>query len=180
MRLKQSRLGNIRDIPYHRGMRTLHSRKRDDEPIPLTEEGFVKLKDKLSRLKASLPDLIAETARTAAYGDRSENAEYQMAKSTLRRTHRQIWTIEAQLKRIVIIRPRGPSGIVELGSTVVLECEGKERIYQIVGPQETNPEKNRISHKSPLGAALLRHPKGATILLRTEMGIRKYKILDIR
>src|SRR3989338_4352574 len=97
-------------------------RKWDDGPVYLTEEGFRHLREKLARLKNALPDLSAEAQRTAAYGDRSDNAEYKEAKSTLRRTHRQILSIQDQVKRVVIIAS-GPnaSGAVQLGSTVVLE-----------------------------------------------------------
>ncbi len=62
-------------------------KKRDDGPIYLTEEGFQKLKGELAGLKRALPERIAETARTAAFGDRSDNAEYKAAKGILRRTH---------------------------------------------------------------------------------------------
>lgn len=161
---------------------------RDESPIPITEEGFKRLKEKLARLKGPLPELIAETQRAAAYGDRSENAEYQTAKSTLRRTHRQILSIEDQIKRAVIIRT-GPnvSGTVQLGSTVLLEMDsasspqgGEQKTFQIVGPHETNPAKGRISNQSPLGAALINHVKGDTVTIQTGSGSYKYHILEIR
>src|SRR3989344_3804280 len=99
-----------------------------ETPIYLTKEGLDRLRNKLTRLKSSLPDLIAETRRTADYGDRSENAEYKEAKSTLRRTHRQIWATEAQLKRIKIIsQGKNTSGTVELGSAVLLDLPNGEK-----------------------------------------------------
>src|SRR3989338_8596069 len=100
-------------------------RKRNDGPIYLTENGFQLLKEKLARLKRVLPERIAETARTAAFGDRSDNAEYKAAKGILRRTHYQILEIQEQIKRVVIIKPsRNASGTVQIGSTVVLEVNG--------------------------------------------------------
>src|SRR3989338_6076754 len=106
---------------------------RDTSPVHLTQDGFDRLKSQLERLKKSLPGLINETQRTAAYGDRSENAEYKEAKSLLRRTHRQIIGIEDRLKRAVIIA-RGPnaSGSVQIGSTVTLQIKGKKRIFEIL------------------------------------------------
>ncbi len=163
----------------------------------LTEDGLRRLKEKLARLKSSLPALITETARTAAYGDRSENAEYKEAKSALRRTHGQIWNIEARLKRVQIINEgRNVSGVVELGSTLVLETDGsaastssgqagspqagKRITFQILGPHETNPDKGRISHLSPLGAALMHRRKGDAVKIATENGSRIYRILEIK
>jgi len=154
----------------------------DDSPIPLTLEGLTRLKERLSHLKQSLPHLMEEAARTAAYGDRSDNAEYKDAKSTLRRTHRQIWTIEDQLKRVRIVKSRkNTSGKVELGSTVVVESsKGAKSTFQIVGSFETNPAGGRISHLSPLGAALIDHKKGDAVTFKTARGPQEYRILRVR
>lgn len=155
--------------------------KRDDGPIYLTKDGLRRLKEKLTRLKSSLPALIMETARTAAYGDRSENAEYKEAKSQLRRTHNQIWSIEARLKRVQIIdEGKNISGIIGLGSTVVIETSGKQTTFQILGPHETNPDKGCISHLSPLGKALMHRKKGDALKIITENGARVYRVLEIR
>lgn len=156
-------------------------RKYDDGPVYLTEDGLKNRRERLARLKSSLPEIIAEAQRTAAYGDRSDNAEYKESKAILRRTHRQIFNIEDQLKRVTIITSEpNSSGTVHIGSTVVLEENGKQRTFQIVGPQETNPAKGRISHRSPLGAALIDHKKDDTVMLKTENGPRNYRILEIR
>lgn len=155
--------------------------KAIETPIYLTKEGLDRLRNKLARLKNSLPDLITETRRTADYGDRSENDEYKEAKSALRRTHRQIWTIEAQLKRVKIIsQEKNTSGVVKLGSAVLVELSsGEKREYMILDSAETNPGEGRISYKSPLGAALLHRRKGETIRLQTANGIREYKVVEI-
>lgn len=160
--------------------KSLEQIKEGDKPIHLTEEGAAALKEKLARLKASLPHLISEAERTAAYGDRSENAEYKDAKGTLRRTHRQIWSIEDQLKRVVIIKP-GPnaSHTVGIGSTVTVEIDGAKKIFQIVGSHETDPAKGRISFNSPLGTTLMGHKEGDIITLQAANGLRTYRILEI-
>ncbi len=164
-------------------------KKRDDGPVHLTKDGFKHLQEKLERLKRSLPEFINEAKRTAAYGDRSDNAEYKEAKSILRRTHRQILSIEDQIKRAVII-PSGlnTSGKVQLGSTVVLEtiligslqAGGERKTFQILGSHESNPAKGRISYQSPLGSALMNHIKGDTVTIQTAGGYKKYRILEIR
>ena len=154
---------------------------RDESPIYLTPEGLKRLQDKLAHFKKDLPDYISETQRTAAYGDRSDNAEYKEAKSVLRRTHRQILSIEDRLKRAVMITSgRNAKGTVELGSTVLLELKGGVKsTFRILGPQETDPNKGIISHQSPLGAVLINHKKGDIVSLQTPNGIKEYRIIEI-
>jgi len=156
-------------------------KKRDDGPIHITEEGFRRLQERLDRLKASMPNFINETRRTAAFGDRSDNAEYKDAKSTLRRTQRQILSTENQIKRAVIIAS-GPStsGRIQLGSTVVLGINGGQKTFQILGSHETNPALGRISFNSPLGAALMNHAAGDIVTVQAGSGSKEYKILEIR
>ena len=152
---------------------------RDESPMPMTAEALASLKEKLKRLKASLPEQISTTKAAADLGDRSENAEYQISKSRLRGTHRQILMIENQLKRATIIEAN-TSGKVQLGSTVVLESDGKKLTFQILGSFETNPGKGVISDRSPLGSALIGHKQGAEVGVRTEAGEKKYTILEIK
>ncbi len=155
-------------------------RKGDDGPLHITEEGLQRLREKLVQLEDSLPHLASEAQRTADYGDRSENAEYKDAKLNLRRTRGQILNIQYQIKRAVIIKS-GPnsSGTIQIGSTVVLETDGKKKAFQIVGSHETNPEKGRISYKSPLGAALMNHKEDDTVSIQSPSGSREYRILKI-
>src|SRR3989304_4617599 len=97
----------------------------DDSPIHLTDEGLANMREELAHLKRVLPERIAETSRTAAFGDRSDNAEYKDAKGALRRTNYRIFELEDQLKRVIIIKPGvNAQGTVQLGSTVVLETGG--------------------------------------------------------
>ena len=153
----------------------------DDSPIPLTPEGLKLLEDRLAHLKATLPHLIAEAARTAAYGDRSDNAEYKDAKSRLRRAQGQMWDMKEQLKRVQIIdSDKNTSGKIALGSIVVVESEkGIKSTFHIVGPYETDPKEGRISHLSPLGAALMGRRKGEAITFQTARGSQHYRILEI-
>ena len=102
-------------------------RRKVEGPIDITEEGFNQLKEKLAHLKRVMPDYAKETQQAAALGDRSDNAQYREAKSRLTRTHFQIFTLQDQIKRAVVIKPgKNISGKVQLGSTVKLETEGPE------------------------------------------------------
>jgi transcription elongation factor GreA len=163
------------------------------EPVYLTPEGVKRLTARLARLKASLPAAIAETARTSAYGDRSDNAEYKESKGILRRTHGQIFNIEDQLKRVILIPSgTGAAGTIQLGSTVMLEINSKikksdtassaasRKTFRILGSSETDPGRGRISHTSPLGAALLGHVVGDTVNVQTPAGTQVYVIMDVK
>lgn len=158
----------------------------DNGPVPLTPQAHARLKERLARIKASIPTLAAEAGRTADYGDRSDNAEYKEAKSLLRRANSNVLRIEDQLKRVVEIgegNSADSTGIIQLGSTVVLELtssSSKKMTFRILGPYETDPGAGRISHKSPLGAALIGHKKGDLIAIKTELGTREYRILEIK
>ena len=152
----------------------------DDGPIHLTEEAISRLHEKLAQLKRDLPGLISEAARTADYGDRSDNAEYKEAKSALRRANRQILILGDQIKRAVAIKTgKNTAGTVQLGSTVVLEIEGAQKTFQILGPQETDPTRGKISCESPLGALLMGRKANETIQLKSPNGARTYRIVEI-
>src|SRR3989338_4727636 len=128
---------------------------RDEGPIYLTPEAIQRLKDRRAYLNALLPGLASEAQRTASFGDRSENAEYKDAKGKLRGAQREILRITDQLKRAVVIKPSA-NGKIQIGSTVVVQVcvpagapPAPPQTFQIVGPDETSPDKGRISFKSP-------------------------------
>jgi transcription elongation GreA/GreB family factor len=158
------------------------SQMADTGPVHITPEGLKRLHDRLERLKKSLPEVIAEARRTAEMGDRSDNDAYKEAKGILRRTHRQIFAIEDQLKRVIEIPSgKGATGTVQIGSTVALEMDEKEKkTFRILGPFETDPGKGRISHKSPLGAALLGKTPGEHVTIQTPSGTHVYRIIKIQ
>ena len=159
-------------------------------PVYLTAAGIEALQKDLARLKKKLPALAEEASRTAAYGDRSDNAEYKQAKGALRGTRRQIYFIEDQLKRVVAIKPgTNADGTVRQGSVVTLQevggadgAGGKvvEKRFEILGPSETDPTRGRISDQSPLGAALIGRAQGDVIIIKTEKGGKEYRILKIK
>jgi transcription elongation factor GreA len=157
----------------------------NNEPVYLTPEGVKRMEARLARLKQSLPAAIAETSRTSAYGDRSDNAEYKEAKGILRRTHGQIFNIEDQLKRVVLISSgTGAAGTIQLGSTVIVEIKKdgapSRKTFRILGSSETDPSRGRISHTSPLGAALLGHTMDDRVVVQTPSGTQEYKIVDVK
>ncbi len=144
---------------------------QEETVIHLTQAGVDKIQRELARLHAERPALAEEVNRTSQYGDFSENAEYQEAKYQLRRALSRIDVLEDRLKRVVVIEDGADdTERVRIGSTVRVHVGEKSRVYTIVGPQETNPLKGRISYASPLGAALLNQSVGAHVHVATPDG----------
>ncbi len=155
-------------------------RSRDDEVaiIHLTPAGLKRLERELEDLeKVQQRQAIEDVSRTVAMGDLSENAEYQEAKHRLARIHSRIFSIKDRLKRVQVIHKKKTTTI-QLGSTVVLGTLRGERTYELVGPAESNPSRGRISHFSPLGAALIGQSVGASIHITTEQGESLYTIVS--
>lgn len=145
----------------------------------LTEAKYDELKNKLGRLKVNRPRLAEEVKKYASDGDFSENAAYQIAKGRLRGMNQKILEIEDHLKRAVIIRPDKNSGLVQLGSSVTVEGDGREKTYLILGSSETNPARGVISHRSPIGSALMNKKIGDRIKIRLADKEVDYKIIKI-
>ena len=125
------------------------------------------------------PVAADEVHRLAQMGDFSENAAYQFAKAHLRRINGRITAIEEHLKRAVPIAPGSDDGVIRIGSTVSVRSSAGESTFTIVGSHEASPSAGRISHLSPLGAALLGKCVGGIATLTTDRKIT-YAITDVR
>lgn len=145
----------------------------------MTEDKFNNLKIKLQSMLKSRPALAKDVQLYAANGDFSENAEYQIAKGKLRALNRVIDETKNLINKAIIIKQGKDLGIAGLGSTVTIESNGKEATYQILGSEETKPEKGIISHNSPLGKALLGKRVGEEVIVKIKNKDIKYKIIDI-
>lgn len=132
----------------------------------MTQAKFDELSAQLARMLKARPAAAAEVKHLAEMGDFSENAAYQIAKGRLRGLNERIMEITDHLKYAQIIQPP-PSGIVALGSTVTLAQDGKQQVFQILGPTETDPAKGIISYQSPLGIALMNKRVGDRVVLPT-------------
>jgi len=151
------------------------------KPDPfMTLKKYQELQKKLENMKLKRPFLIKEVKTLALDGDFSENHAYSLAKGRLRGLNQRILDIENHLKKAKIINERKNKNIIELGSTVTIINDKKEKTYQILGSSEANPDKNIISHSSPLGKSLIGHKIGDEIELKINENIIKYKILKIK
>ena len=137
---------------------------KDDGPFYITKEGLEKLKQKLHTIEThNLPKAIEDVRATAEFGDFSENAEYQEAKWRMRRLRNQALSITEKIRRAILIETQTEPDVVRLGSRIILEKNGVEKTYRIVGPHEADPARGRISYLSPLGASLIGRKEGEEI-----------------
>ncbi len=155
-----------------------------EDVIPMTEEGHKMYQDKLERLRTVVRSEVAERIRQAKeFGDISDNAEYESAKSDQAFVEGEIIQLERLLSRAKIIdRNELPTDEVNLGSTIELHEINTKRKHTvtIVGTNEADIEKGRISNESPVGRAILNQKKGEIVEVKTPSGIAKYKIFKIK
>lgn len=151
-------------------------------PSYLTAEGEAKLRAELEQLKGPGRDALAKRLRAAIQqGDLSENADYIQAKEDQGFLEGRIQELTQILSNVIIIEEgNGRHETVEIGAKVTIqEDEFPEETYFIVGPQEADPRNGRISHKSPIGEALLNHAEGETVSVSTPAGEIHLKIKKI-
>ena len=151
--------------------------------IYITDEGLRKLKEQLDYLKNVRRKEVVEGLRQAlAFGDLSENSEYDEAKNEQAKVEAQILELEETLKNVKIISDSEIStDIVSIGSTVTVydETYNEETEYTIVGPTEADPMSGKISDQSPIGSALLGAKIGDTITFHTPGGEVTLRVLNI-
>jgi transcription elongation factor GreA len=153
--------------------------------IPITQRGAELLKDELHRLKTVERHAVIQAISEArAQGDLSENAEYDAAKDKQGFIEGRILEIEGKLAAAQIIDPKvlNAGGRVVFGATVDLEDEdsGAAVTYQIVGEDEADLKKGRISIGSPIARALIGKEKGSVAEVQAPGGIKSYEIIEVR
>lgn len=153
------------------------------ERIPITREGYEKLKAELERIKkVDRPANIIAIEEARAHGDLSENAEYDAAKERQQFINGRIGELGYKLGNADIIDPdKLPRDRVVFGSRVLLEnTETGEGVrYQLVGPDESNIEEGRISVSSPLGQAIIGKRPDDEITIQAPAGKRVYELVEI-
>ena len=153
-----------------------------EENTYLSQEKFDELTKELEHLKTFRRREIAEQLEYArSLGDLSENAEYEEARNMQAATEDRIRQIEEQLARARIIEHH-KGNVVSLGSFVTIQKLGEkdELTYEVVGSAEANMQEHKISHLSPLGAALMNKKKGEAFSFQTPKGLQKYKIVALK
>jgi len=148
---------------------------------PMTRPGYDKLCAELDRLKyTDRPGIVKAIAEARAHGDLSENAEYHAARERQGFIEARIADLEGKIGGAQVIDPPTSGDRVTFGSTVLLQDDaGKEYRYQIVGSEETDPAKGRISILSPLARALIGKTVGDTVAAQLPGGKKTFDILEV-
>ena len=153
--------------------------------VPMTVQGAEQLRQELDKLKkVERPRIIAAIAEARAHGDLSENAEYHAAKEQQSFIEGRIAEVEAKLSSAQIIDPTtvNAEGRVVFGATVnLLDVDADSEVtYQIVGDDEADIEKGKISISSPIARALISKEEGDEVVVKVPDGERNYEILEVR
>ena len=152
------------------------------EEILLTKEGYEAKLDELNELRTVKRPEIAERLKDAiAYGDISENSEYDAAKNEQAELEYKIGELEDLIKKAKVIEEDAKTDVVRIGQKVKIRKVGtKEAVeYMIVSSSEADPINKKISNVSPVGAALIDKKIKDKVDVKLPEGTVKYEILSI-
>lgn len=154
------------------------------DKIPMTREGHEQLQAELKRLKkVDRPAVIQDIAEARSHGDLSENAEYDAAKEKQGFVEGRIAEIETKLSSADVIDVAALSGdTVKFGASVVVADEetDEESTYIIVGVDEADLAKRRISYTSPVAKALIGKSVGDSVSVSTPGGVKALEIVSVK
>lgn len=155
----------------------------EDREYFFTQEGLEKTEKELDQLKSEGRTRIAQEIKEAlAYGDLSENAEYDHAKNEQAKLEEKIARLENMISNAtVIVEDEMRRDIVNIGSRVVVTEKGTDNkeFYTIVGSAETDPLEGKISNESPMGSALIGCKVGDLVSVGTPAGQIEFEVLEI-
>jgi transcription elongation factor GreB len=150
----------------------------------MTPQGYARLKAELTQLLDSdRPELVKVIAWAASNGDRSENGDYIYGKKRLREIDRRIHYLGKRLDAAVVVDPadRGETEQIFFGATVsYVTRSGEAHTISIVGLDEVDPARGRVSWISPVAKALLRKQSGDVVRLTTPGGAEEIEVVEVR
>lgn len=153
-----------------------------DQETVVSQEKFDEMVKELHDLKTVRRSEIAKNLEYArSLGDLSENAEYQEARELQAATEERIRKLEDLVKRATIMTDGKKKDIVGFGSSVTIKKEGSPDAhdYKIVGSEEADMRERKLSHVSPLGAALMGKKKGDVFTFETPNGKQTYTVQKV-
>ena len=149
--------------------------------IQLTKQGFEDLqKEHQDLTKNKKPQAVERLQKARAMGDLSENSEYSAAKDGLAFVEGRIQEIEEIIKQAVVVENHTSGNKVELGTSVLVEVDGRKELFQIVGEFEADPMNKKLSQNSPIGRALFNKKAGDLVEVDIPIGKVRYKIVEIK
>ena len=148
-----------------------------------TQDGYQALVDELNYLKGEKTEEVKKNlAYARSLGDFSENSELDEAKDEQGQVAARISELEELIKNAEIVSDTDMvEDVVNLGSTIVVyDFDFEEEVeYSIVGTNEADPMKNRISDRSPIGSAMIGKTVGDEVIVTTPGGELKFKVLKV-
>ena len=153
--------------------------------IPITKDGEISIKERLSNLKfVERPQISQAIAEARAHGDLKENAEYHAAKELQGLVEAKISEMESALAnaQVIDVKEIPETGRVIFGSTIkVYDIEkDNEVVYKIVGNLESDPEKGNISIDTPIAKGLVGKFVDDEIKINTPSGDLHYEIIEVK
>jgi transcription elongation factor GreA len=152
--------------------------------IPMTREGYNKIKAEIDRLEnEEMPKIVQRIATARAEGDLKENAEYHGARESQGMLQAKINQLRGKLAHASIVDPaKMPRDEVAFGATVtVKDLEyGDQEEYTLVGAGEEDYDSGKILCTSPVGQGLIGRKKGEIVEIEVPRGTLKFEVLDIR
>ncbi len=148
----------------------------------ITPTGLRTLRNELKKLKfEERPQLTETIAWAAGNGDRSENGDYIYGKKRLREIDKRIRFLSKRIENAEVVDPASLSGeLIRFGATVtILDQDDRERTYAIVGVDETDLSRGRISWQSPLARALLKRQVGDVIVFESPKGEQEIEVISV-
>lgn len=152
--------------------------------VPMTVEGSKRLREELDELKSvQRPKITKDIAEAREHGDLKENAEYHAAREQQSFCEGRVAEIEGKLAdaQVIDVTKIEPTGRVIFGTTVTLvnlETD-KTVIYQIVGEDEADVPKGKISVSSPIARAIMGKQEGDEIVVNAPAGDIEYEIAQV-
>lgn len=149
----------------------------------MTPFGYEMLRDELRQLlRVERPKIVEIVSWAAGNGDRSENGDYIYGKRRLREIDRRMRYLTKQIETASVVDPKQQQALTQVffGATIkYLQQDNTENTVKIVGIDEANLEKNKISWISPIAQALLKARVDDSIKVKTPSGIEIIKIIHI-
>ncbi len=146
----------------------------------MTNDGLEKAEKELGELIARRKDVADRIQSAKELGDLSENAEYAMAREDQAFLEGKIAELEGLLQNAVVLpKTNGNGAVVSLGSRITIQSDRGTQEYTIVGSNEVDPLRGKISSSSPLGQAFLGRKRGEVVPVTTPRGVTQYTITDI-
>ena len=149
--------------------------------VQITQKGFNDLKIELEDLiKNKKPKAIDRLGKARSMGDLSENSEYTAAKEELAFVEGRVQEIQQVIDNAEVTNNNNSGDFVQIGSSVTVEFNGKNEVFQIVGEFEADPMNKKLSQNSPIGQALIDKKVGDQVEVNIPAGKVQYKIVDIK